>query len=343
MASASFNLLVGLALLAIVLSLLWPERGLLARWRNARRQNRRVLTEDALKHIYEWEVRGERPSLETIAGGLEIGLNETAQLIEGARTAGLVRTDAQGIFLTSAGSESALHIIRAHRLWERFLADETGYANRDWHVRAEKHEHDFSREELDNLAARLGNPSHDPDGDPIPQADGDPVRSEGSPLSRLPPETLARVVHVEDEPAVVYSQLVAMGINPGMVVRVIESTAERVRIWADGNEHVLAPLVAANVSAVPLAAAAAQGPEDGMPLSELRVGLRGHVLTISRACRGAERRRFLDLGLVPGTLVTAELRSPAGDPTAYRIRDALIALRREQARHVRVKALEVTP
>jgi DtxR family Mn-dependent transcriptional regulator len=78
-----------------------------------------------------------------------------------------------------------------------------------------------------------------------------------------------------------------------------------------------------------------------MPLSELGVGSRGQVLTISRACRGAERRRFLDLGLVPGTLVTPELRSPAGDPTAYRIREALIALRKEQARHVRVKALEV--
>jgi Fe2+ transport system protein FeoA len=61
------------------------------------------------------------------------------------------------------------------------------------------------------------------------------------------------------------------------------------------------------------------------------------VLSISRACRGAERRRFLDLGLVPGTVVTAEMRSPAGDPTAYRIRDALIALRESQARHVRVE------
>ena len=336
------NLILGLTTLIVLLAVLWPERGLVARWRNARRQNRHVLTEDALKHIYEWPVSGELPSLETIAGALEIGLNETAQLIEGARAAGFVKTDAQGISLTAVGSESALHIIRAHRLWERFLADETGYAHNDWHRRAERREHDLSREELDDLAARLGNPSHDPDGDPIPKADGDPVRSEGSPLSRLPPETLARVVHVEDEPAVVYSQLLAVGINPGMIVRVIESTAERVRIWADGNEHSLAPMVAANVSAVPLAPASAERPEEGTRLSELHLGSRGQVLSISRACRGAERRRFLDLGLVPGTVVTAEMRSPAGDPTAYRIRDALIALREEQARHVRVKALEAS-
>ena len=55
------------------------------------------------------------------------------------------------------------------------------------------------------------------------------------------------------------------------------------------------------------------------------------VASISRACQGAQRRRLLDLGLVPGTAVTPELTSAAGDPVAYRIRGALIALRRTQA------------
>jgi Fe2+ transport system protein FeoA len=45
---------------------------------------------------------------------------------------------------------------------------------------------------------------------------------------------------------------------------------------------------------------------------------------------------MLDLGIVPGTRVAAELRSPSGDPTAYRIRGAVIALRREQAELVHV-------
>jgi Fe2+ transport system protein FeoA len=48
---------------------------------------------------------------------------------------------------------------------------------------------------------------------------------------------------------------------------------------------------------------------------------------------------MLDLGLVPGTVVEAELRSPAGDPTAYRIRGAMIALRRSQADLVQVEPL----
>jgi len=47
--------------------------------------------------------------------------------------------------------------------------------------------------------------------------------------------------------------------------------------------------------------------------------------------QGAQRRRLLDLGVVPGTVIRAELRSLSGDPVAYRIRGAMIALRRAQA------------
>ncbi len=73
------------------------------------------------------------------------------------------------------------------------------------------------------------------------------------------------------------------------------------------------------------------------PLSALAPGERGEVVALAAACRGLQRRRLLDLGVVPGTLVTSELRGPSGDPTAYRIRGALIALRREQADTVYVQ------
>lgn len=49
------------------------------------------------------------------------------------------------------------------------------------------------------------------------------------------------------------------------------------------------------------------------------------------------RRRLLDLGLIPGTWVECELKSPSGDPAAYRIRGALIALRRRDAALVLVE------
>jgi DtxR family Mn-dependent transcriptional regulator len=71
-------------------------------------------------------------------------------------------------------------------------------------------------------------------------------------------------------------------------------------------------------------------------LAELEPGRKAHVVSISRACRGVERRRLMDLGILPGTEVEAAMTSPSGDPTAYRIRGALVALRRDQADHIQI-------
>ena len=71
-------------------------------------------------------------------------------------------------------------------------------------------------------------------------------------------------------------------------------------------------------------------------LASLTEGECARVLGIHPALQGPQRRRLLDLGLVPGTRVEAELRSAAGDPVAFRVRGALIALRRDQARWILV-------
>jgi ferrous iron transport protein A len=60
------------------------------------------------------------------------------------------------------------------------------------------------------------------------------------------------------------------------------------------------------------------------------------VVVIRLDARGAERRRLMDLGVVPGTLVQAHAVSPLGDPTAYLVRGSLIALRRCQACRIHV-------
>jgi DtxR family Mn-dependent transcriptional regulator len=66
-------------------------------------------------------------------------------------------------------------------------------------------------------------------------------------------------------------------------------------------------------------------------LSTLPIGQSRLVVGISPACQGLQRRRLLDLGFVPGTEVAAVMKSPSGDPTGYRVRGAVIALRRDQA------------
>jgi DtxR family Mn-dependent transcriptional regulator len=198
----------------------------------------------------------------------------------------------------------------------------------------------MSQAETDALAARLGHPTHDPHGDPIPTAEGEFVPHGGQPLTTMTTGESARIVHLEDEPAVVYAQLVAEGLYPGLEVRLTEVAPERIRFSSGRDEYVLAPIVAANIAVVPLPQKQAVETDFSERLTNLKLGEKGKVVNISPACRGPERRRFMDLGILPGTVITAEMRSPGGDPTAYIIRDALIALRREQANLINVTRLE---
>jgi len=119
-------------------------------------------------------------------------------------------------------------------------------------------------------------------------------------------------------------------------VEVLESQEGGVRIRSGGREQELEAMVARTVSVerLPEGTARDAGVET---LATLRPGESARVVRISPSCRGLQRRRLLDLGVVPGTRITAVLRSMSGDPVAYEIRGALIALRREQAEWIEVR------
>ena len=304
----------------------------------------RILSEDALKHIYKCEATGHRPTLESIAGVLQVTRDEVTGLLDKMATHRLVQIEGAEFRLTPKGQEYALQVIRAHRLWERYLADETGFPEDEWHNRADRQEHMLSPDETEALSARLGHPIHDPHGDPIPTTKGDFVPHGGQPLTKLSSGQVARIVHLEDEPAVVYAQLVAEGLHPGMEIRLTEATPQRIRFLAAGEERILAPILANNVSVMPLTAEEAARIRAAESLADLKIGETGQVVSISPACRGLERRRFMDLGILPGTIVKAEMVSPSGDPTAYRIRGALIGLRKEQASMINMaREVELSP
>jgi DtxR family Mn-dependent transcriptional regulator len=324
-------LLIGLGILGIVLVLVWPGKGVIARSRRQRQMSSRVLSEDAVKHIFVTSNNGLHPTLQSVAGALEISTNEASELIHDLEQRGLVGLSEGTLYLTDEGRSSALHVLRAHRLWERYLADETGYEETEWHDRAERYEHSTSPDELEEMAAQLGNPTYDPHGDPIPSPTGRMVQHESKPLNELKTGEIGRIVHIEDEPKTIYAQLVAEGLYPGLRVQVLEKSPQRIRFWGNGDEHVLAPVVAGNLAIAPMIAEPAELLKPRGRLSDLDIGGQGRVTGISKACRGAERRRLMDLGVLPGTVISAEMISPSGDPTAYRIRAALIGLRSEQA------------
>lgn len=320
---------------------LWPKTGLFWKWRRGRRVNVRVLMEDALKHLYDQEYKELKCTLQSAAGALSITTDEAAKLLARLEAIKLVASRDEGFRLTTEGRSYALRIIRIHRLWERYLADETGLSATEWHREAEKQEHILTGADADELAAKMGDPIYDPHGDPIPTASGKLPPKKGKPLTDLAEGEFGSIIHLEDEPSTIFAQLAAEGLNPGMQIRVLEKTPKRIHFIADGEEIVLAPVVAANVTITPLLKEeVTDGPHDS--LTSLNIGEAGKVTRISRACRGQQRRRLMDLGVLPGTVITAKMRSAGGDPTAYDIRGATIGLRNEQAEMIHIRRIEET-
>ena len=91
-------------------------------------------------------------------------------LISRMQAQGLLEQRQRDLVLSASGQRWALQIVRAHRLWERYLADEARMPLEQIHGVAHQREHGMTSEQVDALDAALGHPITDPHGDPIPDA-----------------------------------------------------------------------------------------------------------------------------------------------------------------------------
>jgi DtxR family Mn-dependent transcriptional regulator len=333
MNSPILNILVFVVAAGAAVALFAPRIGLVHNVHGRRREANRIRLEDTLKHVYDHEYRGETATLASVTDGLRIASAPALALVERMQQAGLVTVVDGRILLTGDGRKYALQVIRAHRLWERYLADETGVDPVRWHVEAHRREHSLTLEQADELSKRLGNPRFDPHGDPIPTSEGEVPEDKVVPVTQLDVGDSARVVHIEDEPDAVYAQLLALGVYVGMELRVEAKSDDRIIAEAEGGRKlVLAPMVAANLSIQRIAEQEMEDLEKAQEtLAGLRDGEAAEVARISPACLGLERRRLMDLGILPGTRVEYDRRGMTGGLTAYRVRGTVIALRQEQA------------
>lgn len=275
-------------------------------------------------------------TLNSIAGNIGISGDKTSKIVDNLKSLQLVSINDQEISLTNDGRTYALRVIRVHRLWENYLAEETGVQEIDWHDEAEEVEHYLSQEEADKLSARMGNPKFDPHGDPIPATDGTVLEKKGSLLNTIKAGDVAKIIHVEDEPKAIYSQLVAQGFYPGKELLVVEKTQNKIIIATDGDKRILTPLLASKVSVNVLPDKEFVN-EKIKTLMDLKPGEVGEVLNVSPNCRGQQRRRLLDFGIVPGTKVSIHMNSPLNDPVAYLVKNTIVALRRNHANKVLIK------
>lgn len=322
-------LVTGIIILAFVIALFYPDKGLIAIWRKSLYVKKKILIEDALKFLYNCEYNNIRCSLNEVAGNLSISADSATDVLTKLESMGLVFFGNDTLTLTPEGRSHALKIIRVHRLWEKYLADETSVRENEWHQKAEEIEHILTPEQADKLAAQIGNPVFDPHGDPIPSASGDLPPKKGKPLTEMKVGESATIIHIEDEPNAIYSQILAEGLYPGMQIRMIENSNRRIKIIANGEECIFSPLVAENIT-IDIIQVGKQHIDKFKTLSSLKIGEEGTILGIAKSLRGQQRRRLMDLGIVPGTKIEAELESLTGDPVAYKVRGTSVALRKQQ-------------
>lgn len=284
------------------------------------------LTEDILKQLFHVEQSGRTATLSDLSGALKVRRSKILPIVEAASASHLLKYADDSLQLTDEGRDYALKIVRVHRLWEKYLAEKTGYNHLEWHYLAEKMEHKLTDEDTSRLSNTLGNPLYDPHGDPIPNEKGEIQEMNWQPLPAYPVGVPGKIVHIEDEPGVIYNQILEKKILIGSHFVVKESTNGHVVFECEGQEHRFSSIVAANINVSPLSAEEAYE-ENAVRLSALKEGEVAEVLGLSEECRGASRRRLLDLGILPGTKIEVDLRSPMRDPVAYRVRNTSIALR----------------
>jgi DtxR family Mn-dependent transcriptional regulator len=169
-------------------------------------------TQDYLKCIWnlqEWS--GGAVSVTALAERLGVRTSTASDGVKKLAEQGLVAHETYGgITLTADGTAHALTMVRRHRLLETYLVQELGYGWDEVHDEAEVLEHAVSDRMVAAIDARLGHPTTDPHGDPIPSADGAAHLPDAVPLSRA-------------------------GSGPVTVVRLSDADPARLRRFADAG------------------------------------------------------------------------------------------------------------
>ncbi|MCB2221192.1 MAG: metal-dependent transcriptional regulator [Bacteroidetes bacterium] len=326
-------LIIGLLLMLLMFWIFWPKRGLLALLSKLKINNQRVHLEDALKFLFDCEYKNTICNVNSIAGNLNINMEQASRLVERLISMGLITMNDEAIRLTDTGRSNSLRVIRVHRVWEKYLADETSMAPADWHNEADRLEHFVTVEDTEKLAAQMGHPVYDPHGDPIPTIDGELPSPKGKPLNQMKAGESGVIIHIEDEPKYIYEQLVVQGLYPGMQVYVIHVIENKITFAANGEEYTFTPLFAAHLTVELLSDKAPEKQKHDL-LSSLSMGEEAEIAGISPHCRGQQRRRLMDLGIVPGSLIAAEIKSASGDPVGYRVMGTTIGIRKQQAEQI---------
>jgi DtxR family transcriptional regulator, Mn-dependent transcriptional regulator len=209
-----------------------------------------VAIQDYLKEIYKLQSEGERPTTTAIARRMGVAPSSATSMLKKLAALGLAQhSPYRGVELSTAGTKIALEVIRHHRLLEQYLAETLGLGIDAVHAEADRLEHVISEELEARIDEKLGYPTQDPHGDPIPDADLRIERRTLRSLDALEPGEEATVERVPDGDPALLRYLALLRLLPGrrVTLRRSEPFEGPVTVLVDGSEHAISRALAGQI------------------------------------------------------------------------------------------------
>jgi DtxR family Mn-dependent transcriptional regulator len=206
--------------------------------------------QDYLKEIYKLQMEIGRVETSALAERVGVAPPSATAMLKKLGALGLVEHERyRGARLTRAGEKAAIEVIRHHRLLEMYLAETLGLPIAEVHDEAERLEHALSEELEARIDARLGFPTHDPHGHPIPDADLNLDQTSVRVLHDLEPGEHATIERVPDGDAELLRYLSTLDLLPGERVELVEAApfGGPVRLLSRGAEHAISRELAAQI------------------------------------------------------------------------------------------------
>jgi len=211
---------------------------------DGRKPGRQVLSpsqEDYLKQIFLLGDGVESVSTRDLSVRLEVRPASVTGMVQRLAEQELVIHEPyRGVKLTDGGRRVALEMLRHHRLLETFLEQVLGYGWDEVHDEAERLEHVISERFEARIAETMGHPTRDPHGDPIPDADLclPPATNEVK-LTQIAIGTGAELSRVGTQDRDSLKLLSRLGLVPGVLVMVVETTEAGIQVAIDGERLLL--------------------------------------------------------------------------------------------------------
>ena len=205
--------------------------------------------EDYLKAVYSLESKDQivPVSVSALAARLRVTPASVSGMVARLAKEGLVEhARYEGVRLTDEGRRLALAVVRRHRLLETLLVEDLGMSWDEVHTEADALEHVVSDHLLEHIAAKLGEPTRDPHGDPIPSAQFELADEVTQVLDELPMGARGRLVRVLGAEPELLSYLDERGIGLGDELEVLglEPFGGPLRVLVRGQERSLGRLAA---------------------------------------------------------------------------------------------------